>query len=154
MKLVSEPFVSYRFRYQVSYTSFERQIKCISNLESALSVTVYRITVQILIQLLKKNRTREDKRRIFGELIKAMLVWLGGYICFYLSIFLCFVVTLRSRFHYYFHYYSIANNNGNNKIILKINKYISIININNQYIINQYHACGLSSFIALLISFV
>ena len=40
------------------YTSFECKIKCTSNLESALSVTVHRITVQILIaaatvQLLK-----------------------------------------------------------------------------------------------------
>ena len=40
------------------YTSFECQVKCTSNLESALSVTVHRITVQILIaaatvQLLK-----------------------------------------------------------------------------------------------------
>ena len=40
------------------YTSFECQVKCTSNLESALSVTVQRITVQILIatatvQLLK-----------------------------------------------------------------------------------------------------
>ena len=40
------------------YTSFEFQVKCTSNLESALSVTVHRITAQILIaaatvQLLK-----------------------------------------------------------------------------------------------------
>ena len=40
------------------YTSFECQVKCTSNLESAQSVTVHRITVQILIaaatvQLLK-----------------------------------------------------------------------------------------------------
>ena len=40
------------------YTSFECQVKCTSNLESVLSVTVHRITVQILIaaatvQLLK-----------------------------------------------------------------------------------------------------
>ena len=40
------------------YTSLECQVKCTSNLESALSVTVHRITVQILIaaatvQLLK-----------------------------------------------------------------------------------------------------
>ena len=39
-------------------TSFECQVKCTSNLESALSVTVHRITAQILIaaatvQLLK-----------------------------------------------------------------------------------------------------
>ena len=41
-----------------SYTPFECQVKCTSNLESSLSVTVHRITVQILIaaatvQLLK-----------------------------------------------------------------------------------------------------
>ena len=40
------------------YTSFECQVKCTSNLEAALSVTVHRITVQVLIapatvQLLK-----------------------------------------------------------------------------------------------------
>ena len=39
-------FQIYRFRYQVLYTSFESQIKCTSNIGSALSVTV-----QMLIQL-------------------------------------------------------------------------------------------------------
>ena len=51
IELVSQPFISYRFRYQVLCTSFECQMKCISNLEFAPSVTVYRITVQIMIQL-------------------------------------------------------------------------------------------------------
>ena len=49
IELVSQRFISYRFRYQVLYTSFKCQMKCTPNLESALSVTVYRITVQILI---------------------------------------------------------------------------------------------------------
>ena len=34
-----------------------------------------------------------------GPLIKAMLLWLGSYICFYLSILLCLVVGFRPRFH-------------------------------------------------------
>ena len=50
------------------YTSFECQVKCTSNFESVLSVTVHRIAVQILIaaatvQLLKwsKNEKRQTK---------------------------------------------------------------------------------------------
>ena len=63
--------MSYTFRYQVLYTSFERQIKCISNLESAVSVTVYGITVSTqfwkvksVVQLARrgiKNERRQTK---------------------------------------------------------------------------------------------
>ena len=53
IELVFQPLISYRFKYQVLYASFERQIKCISNPEPALSVTVYRITV--------KNKSRQTK---------------------------------------------------------------------------------------------
>ena len=42
IELVSQPVISNRFRYQILYRSFERLTKCISNLEYALSVTVYR----------------------------------------------------------------------------------------------------------------
>ena len=51
------------------YTSFECQVKCTSNLESALSVTVHRITVQILIAAAAEARMKDNRQRIFGEFI-------------------------------------------------------------------------------------
>ena len=57
------------------YTPFECQVKCTSNLESALSVTVHRITVQILIaaatvQLLevKQERKKADEEYLVSLL--------------------------------------------------------------------------------------
>ena len=68
----TEGALEYRFRYHVLYASFERQIKCISNLESALSVTVCRIIVTsnleseewtVIVQLMKgsKNKKKQEK---------------------------------------------------------------------------------------------
>ena len=71
IELVSQPFISYRLKYQVLYASFECHIKCILNLESALCIE-FRITVTsnldkedwtAIVQLMKgsKNKRRQTK---------------------------------------------------------------------------------------------